>query len=100
MKINPNVPGNIFGKKIENFDKKFDDKKSGKTESKVDTVSIHSEEKLSDAQFIERLTGQVLKEVENGAGNDKLQDLKRQVLLGEYDINPDDIVNKIFGSRK
>ena len=52
---------------------------------------------LSDARFVESLTAQILREVRADAGAEKISELKTQLALGQYDINPAETADKIMG---
>jgi anti-sigma28 factor (negative regulator of flagellin synthesis) len=80
------------------------EKKTGETGfadalSKVmsDRITIDANQTLSDEQFIKQLSKKISDEVKAGASQAELEDLKRQIALGEYDIDVDDIVSKILG---
>lgn len=63
-----------------------------------DTLTIQNEKKssLSDEQFLSATTKRVAAEVREGATEYKLQDLQRQVALGEYDIGVSEIIRKMM----
>ena len=53
----------------------------------------------NDARFVSSVTAQILNEVRAGADAKKISGLKKQVALGQYDINPEEIANKIMGKK-
>ena len=70
---------------------------SGKP-SDYDKLTIASSEKtgVPDAQFIAQLKKSIMSEIQAGAPERKLDALKRQIALDEYDINIPDVVRKIM----
>lgn len=62
-----------------------------------DTLTIQSEKanSLSDEQFLSVTTKRIAAEVRQGASEYKLQDLRRQVALGEYDIGVNEMIRKM-----
>lgn len=66
---------------------------------KIDRISIENKE-ISDADFIKGLSESISAEVKAGKPQNVLNDIKRQIALGEYDINADDIASKILGEGK
>ena len=66
--------------------------------SDYDKVTIGADKKtgLSDAQFVAQLKKGILAEIQAGAPEYKLDDLKQQIALDEYDVNVPDIARKIL----
>jgi anti-sigma28 factor (negative regulator of flagellin synthesis) len=62
-----------------------------------DSIQINSNQNLSDEQFIRQLSKKISDEVKAGTSQAKLDEIKRQIALGEYEIDVDDIVGKILG---
>ena len=60
------------------------------------TIGSNQAPALSDAEFIAQLKKTILSEIQAGAPEHKLADLKQQIALDEYDINIPDIVKKIM----
>ena len=67
--------------------------------SALGAVKIENKE-ISDADFIKGLSESISAEVKAGKPQNVLNDIKRQIALGEYDINADDIASKILGEGK
>ena len=66
--------------------------------SACDKLTIESSQNtaLSDAEFIAQLKKNILSEMQAGASERKLNDLKQQIALDEYDINVPEVVRKIM----
>lgn len=103
MKILPNGIKNSDGYQVSKLAQKEKEMKTAgdatmKAAGKTDTLTIKSvpEEIKVDAQFVENLKNQILSEVKAGADLHKMDDLKKQISLGQYDINPADIVRKMM----
>ena len=66
--------------------------------SDFDKITIASNEKtgIPDAQFIAQLKKSIMSEIQAGAPEHKLDGLKRQIALDEYDINVPDVVRRIM----
>jgi len=60
------------------------------------TIGSNQAPALSDAEFIAQLKKNILSEIQAGAPEHKLADLKQQIALDEYDVNIPDIVKKIM----
>ena len=100
MKIVPeniiNSNRNIVNKKNSNENKPVSE--TAEKSSDYDKLTIASNEKagLPDAQFIAQLRKGVMSEIQAGAPEHKLDGLRRQIALDEYDINIPDIVRKLI----
>jgi len=100
MKI---IPENILNSN-RNIARKQDsgDKKSAVEtafkSSDYDKITIGANQKndLSDAQFIAQLKKGILAEIQAGAPEYKLEDLKQQIALDKYDVNVPDIARKML----
>ena len=51
---------------------------------------------LSDAELVAQLKKSILNDIQAGADRHKLNDLKRQIALEEYDVNIPEVVKKIM----
>ena len=60
------------------------------------TIASNQVPALTDAEFIAQLKKTILSEIQAGAPEHKLADLRQQIALDEYDINIPDIVKKIM----
>jgi len=62
-----------------------------------DKISIGKDEGgRSDAQLIAALKKSIMSDLMVGASEQKLNDLRQQIALGEYDVNPSDIAKKML----
>lgn len=100
MKI---VPENIINsnRNIANKQNANESKQAPEASAKssdYDKLTIASSDKggVPDAQFIAQLKKGILSEIQAGAPEHKLDGLKRQIALGEYDVNVPDVVRKIM----
>lgn len=59
-------------------------------------ISRSETEKVSDDQFVNMLKKQLSSEVKAGASSYALDDLQRQIALGQYDINASDIARRLI----
>jgi len=66
--------------------------------SDYDKITIGANQKtdLSDAQFVAQLKKGILAELQAGASEQKLEDLKQQIALEKYDVNVPDTIRKIL----
>lgn len=96
MKITPSGASNVYKSVLEQ--KKEPVSKSKKAPEKVDSIKISgaSQEKTT-AQLVESLKSQIMNDVKAGIDSHQLEDLKREVASGNYDVNPGDIIHKIMG---
>ena len=62
----------------------------------VDSVQISTRRTTSDDEFVKSLSSKISSEVKNGTPAEELSDIKRQIALGEYDINANEIAKKIM----
>lgn len=71
---------------------------STRKNANYDQLTIHQTTNpiANDEQFISVLKDQLSSEVKMGASQYKLDDLRRQVALNQYDLNPADIARKIL----
>ena len=60
------------------------------------TIASNQVPALTDAEFIAQLKKNILSEIQAGAPEHKLADLKQQIALDEYDVNIPDIIKKIM----
>lgn len=60
------------------------------------TIGAASSSALSEDQFIVSLRKTISAEIQAGAPEQKLHDLKQQVAMNEYEINPSDIVRRLM----
>jgi len=60
------------------------------------TITSTQSHALSDAEFMAQLKKSILSDIQAGAPEHKLSDLKQQIALDEYDINISDIVRKMM----
>lgn len=99
MKI---VPENLINNRnIVKKQKPEEPKSASDTVSKssdFDKITIGTAEKtgIPDEQFVSQLKKSILSEIQAGAPDYKLEDLKQQIALNEYDINVPDITKKIM----
>ena len=65
--------------------------------SDFDKMTIGTTQKtgIPDEQFILQLKKSILSEIQAGAPEYKLEDLKQQIALGEYDTNVSDVIRKL-----
>lgn len=104
MKIVPNNVNNHTDTYVSKVNKKDAQEQNAagaqgvKTAGKTDTLTIKGVENdfKVDTQFITNLKNQILTEVKAGADLHKMDDLQKQIAMGEYDINPADIVRKMM----
>lgn len=96
MKISLQNPGEIKPKSTEFKNRPAASPVSPKTTENVDRITISSRANKISGQFIADLREQILNQVKAGADPHMLDDLKRQVSLGEYDVNPADIVRRMM----
>lgn len=63
-----------------------------------DKITIASSQNagISDAQFVSQLKRGILSDIQAGAPEYKLDDLRQQIALGEYDVNIPDIIRKML----
>ena len=69
--------------------------------SSFDKITIESNQNqgMSDEQLISQLKKSILSDIQTGAPEYKLNDLKQQIALDEYDINLTETIRKImFGN--
>lgn len=78
-------------------------KKSAQPETAVkasacDTLTIDATRSagISDAQFISQLKKGIMSDIQAGAPEHKLDSLKQQIALDEYDVNIPEIVKKLM----
>jgi len=66
--------------------------------SDFDKITIGATQKTGtpDEQFVMQLKKSILSEIQAGASDYKLEGLKQQIALGEYDVNVADITRKIM----
>jgi len=66
--------------------------------SACDTITIEAKQaaEITDAQFIAQLKKMVLADIQAGTPEYKLEGLKQQIALDEYDVNIPDIVKKLM----
>jgi len=66
--------------------------------SDFDKITIGAAEKtgIPDEQFVSQLKKSILAEIQAGASEYKLEGLKKQIALNEYDINVPDITKRIM----
>jgi len=66
--------------------------------SDYDKITIGAVQKdgIPDAQFIAQLKKSILADIQAGAPEYKLDDLKQQIALDKYDINVPDVIRKIL----
>ena len=55
-----------------------------------------SQGEVSDAQLIAQLKKSLSAEIQAGASERKLDDLRQEIALGEYDVNIPDIIRKML----
>ena len=60
------------------------------------TIGADSSPVLSDAQLIASLKKSIMADIQAGASQQKIANLKQQVALNEYDINPADIARRML----
>ena len=60
------------------------------------TIEANQNAEMTDSQFISQLKRSILSEIQAGAPEHKLDDLKKQIALNEYDINIPDIIRKML----
>ncbi|MGN1349852.1 MAG: flagellar biosynthesis anti-sigma factor FlgM [Anaerovoracaceae bacterium] len=63
----------------------------------TDRIEISSEKNMSDEELIRRLGKIISSEVREGHSAADISNVKQQLALGEYDINPAEIAKKILG---
>lgn len=68
--------------------------------SACDTITIEAKQDadVTDAQFIAQLKKSILSDIQAGAPEHKLDSLKRQIALNEYDVNIPEIIKKIMSA--
>ena len=100
MKI---IPENIIKTNKDIVRKPFPDKDAAAPEaaeksSGRDKITIASNQsgEITDAQFIAQLKKSIISDIQAGAPEHKLNDLKQQIALDEYDVNISDIIRKIM----
>ena len=66
--------------------------------SDFDKITIGATQKtgIPDEQFVSQLKKSIIAEIQAGAPEYKLDDLKQQIALDEYDVNVPDIARKIL----
>ena len=66
--------------------------------SACDKITIESSQgpALSDAELIAQLKKNILSDIQAGTPEHKLNDLKQQIALDEYDVNIPDIIRKLM----
>jgi hypothetical protein len=100
MKVNPEIAiqnnKSIARKQAANENRQAGE--TGFKSSDFDKITIASNDKngIPDAQFIMQLKKSILAEIQAGSPEHKLDDLKQQIALNQYDINIPDIVRKIM----
>ena len=63
----------------------------------ADTLTITAKASMvSDEQFLSAVQKNMLSEVQSGAPEHQIQDLGRQVALGEYEIGVSEVIKKIM----
>lgn len=82
----------------QNLDKKGAQPESAAKSAACDKITIEARqsEGLSDAQFIAQLKKGILSDIQAGASERKLDDLRQQIALGEYDVNASDVAKRIM----
>ncbi|MCL1983143.1 MAG: hypothetical protein FWG53_08695 [Clostridiales bacterium] len=60
------------------------------------TIAPNRDADVPDAQFIAQLRKSIVSEILAGAPEYKLDDLRQQAALGEYDVNIMDIIRKML----
>lgn len=68
--------------------------------SACDKITIEAKQggDVSDAQFIAQLKKNILSDIQAGAPEHKLEDLKKQIALDEYDINIPELIKKLMNA--
>lgn len=97
MRITPPGASKVFsGKTAEQ--KKETAVKAADSPKNLDSIEISAAHpERTTAQLVETLKTQILADVKAGMDTHKLDQLKREIASGEYDVNPSDIVSKIIG---
>jgi len=100
MKI---IPGNMFNTGRDVMRKQSQSEAAAPKDAAAktagrDKIIIESTQNpgLSDAQLIAQLKKSILSEIQAGAPEYKLTDLKQQVALDKYDINISEIIRKLL----
>ena len=97
MKVIPNGVNSVINRNSD-MGKISDLKvKSGKAPEKMDSIKISGVKKRTTEQLVNSLKMQIMQDVKSGIDSHKLEDLKKEIASGEYDINPSDIARKITG---
>jgi len=69
---------------------------AGKPSCDTITIAANQNTEVTDAQFIAQLKKMILTDIQAGAPEHKLNDLKQQIALDQYDVNIPDVVRKIM----
>ena len=60
------------------------------------TIESNQNDRMSDAQLITQLKKSIMSEIQAGAPEYKLADLKQQIAMNKYDVNISDIIRKLL----
>ena len=72
--------------------------KTDLSQKNVDSIELSAAQpEKTTAQLIDTLKAQILQDVKAGIDTHRLDDLRREIASGDYDINPSDIVSRIIG---
>lgn len=92
MKITNNNLYNLYNNNISQKHS-FD---ISKNSSKFDTIEINSDMSISDKKFIGEVSSKISKDVRIGNSNQKIDDIKKQIEEGTYEIDINNIVKKMM----